>query len=153
MTRDVMNWNISRRELMTWLGGMAGAAICPSWAAEIDDIAIQPYFASVARALEALAKLGAPVAHDDASRIAELAQQNDRASVAAAEKILARYTLARLSIQADESLSIEPGAARPVLVEQGWKLFLVRVANSPKQPVAMQFGGIISTPAQMWPAC
>jgi hypothetical protein len=149
---DVIKWNVSRRELMTWLCGAAGTAVCPAWSAELDAIAPQPYFASVARALEALAKLGAPVAPDDADRIAALARQNDRAGVAAAEEILARYTLARLSIGADESLSIEPGAARPVLVEQGWKLFLVRVGNNLQRPVSMQFGGVISTPAQLWPA-
>ena len=89
----------------------------------------QPYFAGVNRAIAALASLGSPLAPADAAQIAALSLQNDRAAVAAADKILRRYTLARLTIEAGGALRLASGDAPPTLVEQGWRMFLVRVEN------------------------
>jgi hypothetical protein len=89
----------------------------------------QPYFASVNRAIEALAKLGAPIAITDVQQIAALRHQNDRAAIAAAEAILNRYTLVRLHIDRDGFATGSAGGAQPTLVEQGWRVFLLRVAN------------------------
>jgi hypothetical protein len=89
----------------------------------------QPYFAGVNRAIEALAKLGAPVTAGDAQQIAVLARQNDSAAVDAAERILARYTLARLSIGSTGSAHVALGDAKRTLIEQGWSMYLVRVEN------------------------
>src|SRR5690242_15763873 len=69
-------WVISRRQLVAMLGASAGAAALPAWAEMGDEIAPQPYFAGVNRVLEALAKLGSPVATQDAQQLAALARQN-----------------------------------------------------------------------------
>ena len=106
------------------MGGVARA-----FAADTAGIAPQPYFASVGRTLDAMAKLGAPLQSADAERIATLTQANDAAAVAEAETLLDRYTLARLEIDAAGVGSVMPGGAAPTLVEQGWRLFLVRIAN------------------------
>jgi hypothetical protein len=103
----------------------------------------------VKRALEVLAKLGSPIAAVDAGQIAELSRQSDSVAVEAAEKILDRYTLATLSIASGGTSRVAPAGARKVLVEQGWTMFLVRVANSSggSDPFLLSAG--FATPGQM----
>ena len=96
---------------------------------EFQGIPPQPYFAGVKCALEALAKLGAPITAPDAQQLGALIRQNDSAAVTAAEMILDRYTLARIQIESDGYARASVGGAQRALVEQGWRLFLVRVAN------------------------
>ena len=113
-----------------WTGGaLASTRLLPALATGTAGIPSQPYFASVNRALEALAKLGSPVAPADADQIASLARQNDGAAVQAGEKILNRYTLVSLSVDPDVSAHVTAGGAQRTLVEQGWRMFLVRIAN------------------------
>jgi hypothetical protein len=121
---------VSRRQLLAWVGAAAGGRACPVWAAGLESIAPQPYFAAVSRALEALAKLGAPVAAPNAQSIAALSQQNDAGAIEAAERILDRYTLAQVDIEADGHARVTTGGAQRTLFEQGWRLFLVRVSNT-----------------------
>jgi hypothetical protein len=119
---------LSRRELMRWVGVASSATILPAWGSTA-DIPAQPYFANVQRAIDALATLGAPLPPADAERIAALARQNDAAAVQEAEGILERRTLAQLTIESTGTLRIAEGGAKRELVEQGWRVFLVRVAN------------------------
>jgi len=121
--------HVSRRDFLALAGAFAGAQFCPAIESEAPQLVPQSYFAGVNRVLEALAKLGAPMAAADAQRIAEFAKQGDRAAVDAAEKILDRYTLASLSLDADGSGRVAMGGAQRILVEQGWRMFLVRIAN------------------------
>lgn len=79
--------------------------------------------------LEALAKLGGPVSAGDGQQLATMSRQNDSAAVDAAEKILSRYTLLRIAVEADGYARSTPGGAERTLVEQGWRLFLLRVSN------------------------
>jgi hypothetical protein len=97
--------------------------------AAASDVDPQPYFAGVKRAVAALANLGAPLNPQDAAQIAALSRQNDRGSVASTEEILRRYTLARVAISPSGPPHIESGDAKKTLVEQGWRMFLVRVQN------------------------
>src|SRR5262249_12482067 len=120
---------VTRRHFLVLAGAFAGAQLCPALESETTQVVPQPYFAGVNRVLEALARLGAPVAAADAQRIAASARQGDSAAVDAAEKILDRYTLARLSIDADGKGNVAMGGAQRTLVEQGWRMFLVRFAN------------------------
>lgn len=120
---------ITRRHFVIWTGVFASARFLPALAAEPTNIAPQPYFAGVKRALETLAKLGAPIAAADAAQIAALSRQNDRSAVDVAEEVLYRYTLMRVSVESDGYPRAEPGGANRTLVEQGWSLFLVRVSN------------------------
>ena len=96
-----------------------------------DNVAVepQPYFASVRRVIQALRSLGAPLAAADAERITQLAAGPNPANVRAAETILARYTLMRVRLNPDGSVSTASGDSRRELVEQGWRSFLVRVDN------------------------
>ena len=122
---------LSRRSVVA--GGLGSGLLLmrPSLllAAATGAIEPQPYFAGVKRALAALTRLGAPPAAGDAQQIAALARRGDAASVAAADAILARYTLLDVTIPADGMPQLAAGGARPELVEQGWRMFLVRIAN------------------------
>src|ERR1700679_3032220 len=118
---------ITRRSLLS-LGLKAGLVLAlPSWARASDPpgtpgIEPQPFFAGVARAVQAMERLGAPLAPADAARIAELARQGDAAAVDEAGRILAAYTLLTLSIDPDGESRVGAGAAPRTLVEQGWRL-------------------------------
>ena len=120
---------VSRRGFLVWSGAIASARLCPTFATEPNRTAPQPYFASVRRALEALDKAGAPVATADAQQIAVLSRQNSLAAVSAAEEILDRYTLVRIQTDADGYAHVAVGGAPRTLVEQGWRLFLIRISN------------------------
>lgn len=109
----------------------------------------QPYFANVKRALEALEKLGAPVAANDVRQIGGLARQNDAAAVSAAEEILGRYTLATLSVGPNDATHIVAGGAPRQLIEQGWRMFLVRVENPSAKTDSLLFSSRTGTIAEL----
>jgi hypothetical protein len=140
---------VSRRSFLILTGAFVGVRFCPALDSESIQVAPQPYFAGVNRALEALAKLGAPIAAADAQRIAVLARQGDSAAVDAAEKILDTYTLARLSIDPDGTGRVEMGGAQRTLVEQGWRMFLVRIANPGGRTDNMSFASESQGPGSM----
>lgn len=120
---------ISRRQLIALLGASAGVAALPAWAETAEAIAPQPYFASVMRAIAALVDAGQPIAKADADRLATLAANGNAEAVAAAEAILNRYTLARVELDKEGMGPAALGGADRTLIEQGWKVFLIRVSN------------------------
>ena len=140
---------VSRRQFLALAGALAGAQLCPAIESETSEVAPQPYFAGVNRVLEALSKLGAPVAAADAQQIAALANQNDRAAMDAAETILDRYTLTRLSLEVDGTGRVALGGAQRILVEQGWRMFLVRIANPGGRTDRFNFGSESQGPGSM----
>lgn len=138
---------VTRRHFLICGGGaIASARLLPAFAVGTAEIAPQPYFANVKRALEALAKLGSPVGTQDAQQLEALARQGDRAAVEQAEGILQRYTLATLSIAATGSVQIAVGGAPKQLVEQGWRMFLVRLMNVSGRTDKLNFGTGLGPP-------
>jgi hypothetical protein len=146
------NRSVTRRQILLWTGGaVVSARLLPAVAAASVSIPPQPYFASVKRALEALEKLGAPIAPGDVQRVASLAAQGDSAAVSAAEGILQQYTVANLSIESESAAHLMPGGAPRTLIEQGWRVFLVRVANPAGRTDNMWFSSGWATPGNMAP--
>lgn len=153
---DKRELQITRRRLSMIIGVELGGTLCRPILAEsilTPSLAPQPYFASVARAVESLAKLGAPISAADSQAIAALMSQCDRAAVIAAEKILDRYTIANFSIESDSAAHVTPGGAPRTLIEQGWQVFLARVANSTWRTdnLLLSPGALDGTPGQMMP--
>jgi len=140
---------VSRRHFLALAGGFTGAQLCAAIELEASELVPQPYFAGVTRILETLARLGAPVAAADSEHIAASANQDDSAAVDAAEKILDRYTLARLSLEADGTGRIAMGGAQRTLVEQGWRMFLVRIANPGGRTDSLNFASESQGPGSM----
>ena len=121
---------LDRRGFLLATGGwLLTCSVRSALADDVKSIDPQPYFANVRRAIEALEKLGAPITDADAQQLAELASQSDSTAVSAAEEIMGRYTIANLLIESESALRITSGGAPPTLIEQGWRMFLVRAAN------------------------
>ena len=92
---------------------------------------LQPLAAQVARVTEALTYLGAPLADADRRAIdAALAGADERAAMARIQEVARSPLPARRPHQSREPRARDAGAsARPELVEQGWRTFLVKVRN------------------------
>jgi hypothetical protein len=146
------NAGVTRRQILVWTGtAIASARLLPAFATSSVAVQSQPYFASVNRALEALKRLGAPIAVADAQQIAVLAQQNDATAVEAAERLLDHYTLVNFSLAPDAPSLVTAGGAPRVLVEQGWRAFLVRIVNPDGRTDNLAFSTGLATPGKMWP--
>jgi len=74
--------------------------------------------------------LGQPFPAAEHSAInAAIATTDAGAAVAELQKILDKYALAIVDINAESRVKVEPGPAKPELVEGGTRLFLVKVIN------------------------
>jgi hypothetical protein len=93
------------------------------------ELAHQPYFAGVERAVATSRALGAPLASGDEAELVALSANEGSDSIERAEAVLDRYTLARVELDREGYGRTSAGAADRVLVEQGWQVFLVRVHN------------------------
>jgi hypothetical protein len=137
---------VSRRDVLAVAGVASGALLIHThylFAADVTGAAPTPpqvYFAAVKRALEALAKLGAPVVAADAQQIEALAHRNDDVAVHEASMIVDRYTLASLSFNSDGSSHVNEAGAPQTLVEQGWRVFLIRIDNAAGRTDRINFG-------------
>lgn len=91
----------------------------------------QPLAAQVSRLLEALQFLGEPLPADETAELKRLAgAPADRvAAVADIQKILDRHCLVGIEINPESRVKVQEGPAKPELVEQGWRTFLVKVNN------------------------
>ncbi|HEY2946237.1 MAG TPA: CehA/McbA family metallohydrolase [Vicinamibacteria bacterium] len=93
-------------------------------------IALQP-LALHARQIETgLAYLGQPLPSADHAAINEAVALDDEAeAVKRIEAVLDRHVLFEVEVNPESRVKVAQGAARPELVEQGSRLFLVKVAN------------------------
>ena len=90
----------------------------------------QPLAAHALRVQEALNLLGAPLSTVDDAALSELLKRGSSAAdVEALQQILDRYCLVGVQINPEMRVKAAQGAARPELIEQGWRVFLVKVQN------------------------
>jgi hypothetical protein len=93
-------------------------------------VELQPLAAQVARVVEALAYLGAPLPDADRRAIdAALSGTDERAAIAALQEVLDRRCLLDIHINPESRVHVTQGKVAPELVEQGWRTFLVKVRN------------------------
>jgi hypothetical protein len=93
-------------------------------------VELQPLAAQARRVAEALELLGEPLSAADARALGLALEDRDEARGAASiERVLDRRALAHVAISPESRVSVTRGAARAVLVEQGWRCFLVKVRN------------------------
>jgi hypothetical protein len=96
----------------------------------VTDVAAQPLAAQARRVLEALELAGEPLeAGPRALLDAALAQADDAALVGGVQDALDAACLARVHVNPESRVEVAPGAAPAELVEQGWRVFLVKVHN------------------------
>src|SRR5581483_6150624 len=93
-------------------------------------VELQPLAAQVKRVLEALDYIGAPLAAEDRRAIEAAMQDSDPArATPTIARVLDRYVLLDVHINPESRVHVTQGAAKPELVQNGWRTFLVKVTN------------------------
>jgi hypothetical protein len=103
----------------------------PTLATAQTRVALQPFAQQVRQVETTLAYLGQPLPPKDQDSINRfIANTDESAAIAALEQVLDQYTLAIVDINAESRVKVQPGPAKPELVEAGTRLFLVKVVNN-----------------------
>ncbi|MBK9314927.1 MAG: CehA/McbA family metallohydrolase [Acidobacteria bacterium] len=94
------------------------------------QVELQPLTSQVKRLLEAMDYLGAPVSVADREAL-ELAigLSNESRARREIQDVLDRYCLLDVHINPESRVKVGQGAAKPELIEHGWRTFLVKVRN------------------------
>ena len=93
-------------------------------------VPLQPLAQQVRQVETSLAYLGQPLAQNDGDAINQaIGNANEAAAIDRLEQILDKYTLAIVDINAEGRVKVQPGPAKPELVEAGTRIFLVKVIN------------------------
>ena len=98
-------------------------SVATAWAEPVD---FQPLAAQVRRVSEAMEALGEPIAGEQRVVLEAALAGGDAAKLQAA---LESRVLFEVNINPELRVKVAPGAAKPVLVEGGWRQFLVKVTN------------------------
>jgi hypothetical protein len=114
------------------------AALCPAMAMLADsstlslvtNIELQPLAAQVARVVRAMDDLGSPLA---ATTVAELhgamTDTNAKRGIEKIQQLLDSQCLFGVQINPEARVKVVAGPARPQLIQDGWREFLVKVEN------------------------
>jgi hypothetical protein len=106
--------------------GLSSAAELPV----VKTVERQPLGAQALRVADALEFLGVPLPGAERKALeAAVAEKEEAKSVEGIQSILDRHCLAGVHIAAKDKLETTLGPAKPELAEQGWRVFLVKVAN------------------------
>lgn len=89
----------------------------------VPNVELQPLAAQASRVLEALDSLGEPLPAKDAAAVKAARSVED------IQRILDAYCLIGVNINPESRVKAQQGPARPELVQQGWRSFLVKVHN------------------------
>lgn len=90
----------------------------------------QPFTAQAKRVVQALGLLGAPLTADQQTAFdAALAESDDAKRAAALQAVLDPLALVGVNVNAESRVKVAQGEAAPQLVQQGWRVFLVKVHN------------------------
>ena len=94
------------------------------------EIPLQPLAQQVRQIEDALNFLGQPLPAEVHRQINKaMGMEDERRAVSRLQEILDPYVLAVVDINPESRVKVRQGAAKPVLVEQGTRLFLVKVLN------------------------
>jgi hypothetical protein len=108
------------------LGAQDTAAALP----EVGGVELQPLAAQVKRLTEALDYLGAPLAPAKQKALeAAMAMADEKAATRTIQAILDPLCLVSVNINPEMRVKAAQGPAPPLLVEQGWRSFLIKVQN------------------------
>ena len=95
-----------------------------------ETLPLQPLALNVRQIESALSYLGSPLSAADQRRINDaLAGTDEAAAVHTIEATLDKRALVTVEINAESRVQVEPGQAKPELLEFGTRVFLVKVIN------------------------
>lgn len=93
-------------------------------------VSLQPFAQQVRQVETTLTYLGQPLAQRDQDAVNQaIANTGEAAAIAQLEQVLDKYTLAIVDINPESRVKVQPGPAKPELVEAGTRIFLVKVIN------------------------
>ena len=93
-------------------------------------VSLQPFAQQVRQVETTLGYLGEPLPQSDQDAINEaIAKTDEAAAIAQLEQVLDKYVLAIVDINPESRVKVQPGPAKPELVEAGSRIFLVKVIN------------------------
>jgi hypothetical protein len=108
------------------VGALFFAALAHGW----QGVPLQPLAQQVRQLEEALNYLGDPLTPAELRSINEaIGNQDESKAIDSLQAILDRHVLVTIDINAESRVKVEQGAAKPELVEEGTRLFLVKVLN------------------------
>jgi hypothetical protein len=110
--------NLSRIAIFTF-ASLASAADLPI----ITAVEHQPLAAQAQRVIESLAYLGEPLSQQ------EIIDIRNAKSVEQIQKVLDPHCLAGININPESRVKVQEGPARPELMQNGWRTFLLKVYN------------------------
>ena len=94
------------------------------------NVPLQPFMEEVQRLQTALGFLGQPLAKLDQERInSAFSSRNAAVAVSQTEAVLDKYALATVTISGESRVDVKRGSAFPDLVQDGTRLFLVKIIN------------------------
>ena len=97
---------------------------------QVAQVELQPLTAQVKRLIEATDYLGAPFTAADKQTLERASNLTDAARARREiQDVLDRYCLFDIHINPESRVKVAQGAAKPELVESGWRTFLVKVRN------------------------
>src|SRR5205814_4620221 len=102
------------------------------------DLDLQPFSAQVTRLIEAMDLLGAPFSTEEKAAVHSSLDHRDAKAAAKLQEVLDRHCLFGVSINPEMRVKVAQGPAKPELVEQGWRVFLVKVQNESGSTAALR---------------
>ncbi len=125
-----MNRWMTRIAFSLWLAVAVAAGVLAQDASNEHKVALQPLALQVRQIENALDFLGQPLPAADAKRIdAAMGMADEAAAVTELQRVLDQYALVVVGINAESRVKVEAGPAKPELVQEGTRLFLVKVVN------------------------
>jgi hypothetical protein len=89
----------------------------------VTGVEFQPLAAQISRVMQTLEMLGEPLPAADASQLKEAK------TIEQIQRVLDKHCLAGVEINPESRVKVQQGEAKAVLVEQGWRAFLIKVHN------------------------
>jgi hypothetical protein len=112
------------------LAGGAGIVAQAADVPVVQNLELQPLAAQVTRLQDALDYLGAPLSPAERSALADAAKLRDQAAATAKiQAVLDPHCLIGVTVSPAMRLNVYRGPAAADLVEQGWRVFLIKVDN------------------------
>ena len=105
------------------------ASALPRVSAQL-PVDLQPLAQQTRRLEQALQYLGQPLPPEASLAInAAVAMEDERAAVREIQRVLDQFVLIEVEINPESRVKVRQGAAEPNLIEQGTRLFLIKVSN------------------------
>ena len=96
----------------------------------VTSVELQPLRAQVQRVADALQELGAPLNAERRTQLDHALSNVDATqAVTQIQEIMDPLCLVTVNINAESRVKVGPGPAEPALMQQGWRVFLVKVHN------------------------